>query len=110
MARRLWAESGTARLTSTWPDLRERPRIGSRPIVVTGATPWTFPDVWEQVAAAFPDAPAAIHGDRRISWAEFDRRAAALAATLLAHGWRPAPRWRSTCRTGPSTWSRSMAL
>jgi acyl-CoA synthetase (AMP-forming)/AMP-acid ligase II len=53
---------------------------------MTGTTTWTFPDVWEQVAAALPDAPAAIHGDRRIAWAEFDRRAAALAATLLAHG------------------------
>jgi 3-oxocholest-4-en-26-oate---CoA ligase len=48
--------------------------------------PWTFPDVWEQVVAAFPDAPAAIHGDRRISWAEFDRRACGLAAALLSHG------------------------
>ena len=47
---------------------------------------WTFPDVWEQAAAAFPDAPALIHGDRRISWAEFDRRAAALAATFERHG------------------------
>ena len=47
---------------------------------------WTFPDVWEQVAAAFPDAPAAIHGERRITWVEFDCRAAAIAATLLAHG------------------------
>ena len=53
---------------------------------MTATTAWTFPDVWEQVAAAFPDAPAAIHGDRRISWAEFDQRAAALAATLLGHG------------------------
>jgi fatty-acyl-CoA synthase len=50
---------------------------------------WTFPDVWERAAAAFPDAPAAIHGDRRIPWAEFDRRAGALAAALLRHGMAP---------------------
>ena len=37
-------------------------------------TAWTFADVWEQVAAVFPEAPAGIHGERRISWAEFDRR------------------------------------
>ncbi|HVW34172.1 MAG TPA: AMP-binding protein, partial [Acidimicrobiia bacterium] len=47
---------------------------------------WTFPAVWEKAAAAFPDAPAAIHGDRRITWAEFDRRAGAVAATLLGAG------------------------
>jgi fatty-acyl-CoA synthase len=53
---------------------------------VTATSAWTFPDVWEQVAAAFPEAPAAIHGDRRITWAEFDQRAAALAGALLAQG------------------------
>jgi 3-oxocholest-4-en-26-oate---CoA ligase len=50
---------------------------------------WTFPDVWEKVAAAFPDAPAAVHGDRRLTWAEFDRRAGSLAAALLAGGLEP---------------------
>lgn len=29
---------------------------------------------------------AQIHGERRLSWADFDRRADALAADLLAHG------------------------
>ena len=52
-------------------------------------TAWTFPDVWEQAADAFPAAPAAVHGERRISWTEFDRRAAALAAALLGEGLAP---------------------
>ena len=47
---------------------------------------WTFADIWEQVAAAFPDAPAAIHGDRRLTWREFDRRAASVASALLGEG------------------------
>ena len=50
---------------------------------------WNFPGVWEQAAAAFPDACAAVHGDRRVSWADFDRRAGALAAALVEHGLRP---------------------
>ncbi|MGH8997959.1 MAG: AMP-binding protein [Acidimicrobiia bacterium] len=52
-------------------------------------TAWTFADIWEHAAAAFPEAPAAVHGGRRISWADFDRRAGALAAALLDHGLRP---------------------
>jgi len=43
-----------------------------------------FADIWEAVAAARGDAPAQIHGDRRITWAEFDRRANGIAADLLA--------------------------
>ena len=50
---------------------------------------WNFPGVWEQAAAAFPNACAAVHGDRRVSWADFDRRAGALAAALVEHGLRP---------------------
>jgi len=50
---------------------------------------WTFPDVWERVAAAVPDAPAAVHGGRSLTWAEFDRRAGALAGALRAHGLEP---------------------
>ncbi len=47
---------------------------------------WCFADVWEEVAAAAPDRPAQIQGDRVLSWREFDRRANALAAHLLAAG------------------------
>jgi fatty-acyl-CoA synthase len=49
-------------------------------------TEWNFADVWEAVADTVPDEAAQIHGDRRFSWAEFDRRADGVAATLLAAG------------------------
>lgn len=47
---------------------------------------WCFADVWEEVAAAAPDRPAQIQGERVISWGDFDRRANALAAHLVAQG------------------------
>jgi 3-oxocholest-4-en-26-oate---CoA ligase len=47
---------------------------------------WSFADVWETVADAVPDAAAQIQGDRRVSWAEFDRRADGIAKTLLDLG------------------------
>ena len=47
---------------------------------------WTFADVWEVVAEQLPDAPAQIQGDRRITWAEFDRRANGVAQHLLDAG------------------------
>jgi acyl-CoA synthetase (AMP-forming)/AMP-acid ligase II len=46
----------------------------------------SFADVWEQVADAFPDATAQIHGDRRYTWREFDRRADGVAQALLDAG------------------------
>ena len=47
---------------------------------------WNFADVWEAVADTVPDDPAQIHGERRFSWADFDRRADGVAAALLAAG------------------------
>jgi acyl-CoA synthetase (AMP-forming)/AMP-acid ligase II len=47
---------------------------------------WNFADIWELVADELPDAPASIHGDRRITWREFDRRADGVASTLLDAG------------------------
>lgn len=47
---------------------------------------WNLADVWEVVADGIPDAPAAIHGDRRVMWRDFERRADGLARTLLAAG------------------------
>ena len=46
----------------------------------------SFADIWERIADAFPDAPAQIHGDRRITWREFDRRADGIAQALLDAG------------------------
>lgn len=49
-------------------------------------TEWNFADVWEVVAVQLPDAPALVHGDRRLVWSEFDRRANGVAAALLDAG------------------------
>jgi non-ribosomal peptide synthetase component E (peptide arylation enzyme) len=51
-------------------------------------TGWNFADIWEHHACRFPDAPALVHGDRRLTWGEMDRRADGVAATLLAIGVR----------------------
>jgi fatty-acyl-CoA synthase len=47
---------------------------------------WNFADVWEVVAQQVPDAQAQVQGDRRITWAEFDRRANGVAQALLDAG------------------------
>jgi len=47
---------------------------------------WNFADVWEVVAQQVPDATAQIHGDRRVSWAEHDRRANGIAQAFLDAG------------------------
>jgi acyl-CoA synthetase (AMP-forming)/AMP-acid ligase II len=47
---------------------------------------WTFADVWEVVAQQIPDDQCQVHGDRRIGWAEFDRRANGVAQALLERG------------------------
>ena len=47
---------------------------------------WNFADVWEVVAEAIPDAPALIHGDRVVSWSQFERRADGIGRALLALG------------------------
>ena len=47
---------------------------------------WNFADVWEVVAETLPDAPAQVQGDRRFSWAEFDRRADGIAQWFLDLG------------------------
>src|SRR5437016_3848075 len=44
---------------------------------------WNFADVWELVADAQPDKPATVHGDRRSTWAELDRRSDGVARALL---------------------------
>jgi acyl-CoA synthetase (AMP-forming)/AMP-acid ligase II len=43
---------------------------------------WNFGSVFESVADALPDRVAIVQGDRRHTWAEFDDRAARLAAAL----------------------------
>ena len=47
---------------------------------------WNLANVWEPIAAAIPDRPALIRGERTINYREFDRRANALARRLLDLG------------------------
>jgi len=49
-------------------------------------TAWTYANIWESVAAAVPDQPAIVQGDRVVSFAEFEAQADALATHLLAAG------------------------
>jgi acyl-CoA synthetase (AMP-forming)/AMP-acid ligase II len=49
-------------------------------------TDWNLADVFETVAECVPDAPCQIHGEREFTWRQFDGRANALAADLLAAG------------------------
>ncbi len=45
-----------------------------------------FATVWESIADAVPDEPAIIQGDRRVSWDQFEDRAARLATHLSVAG------------------------
>lgn len=49
-------------------------------------TAWIIADVWEAIAQKQPDRPALVQGERSVSWGEFDARADALAAHLVAAG------------------------
>jgi len=62
---------------------------------------WNFADVWEVVAETLPDAPAAVHGARRLTWAEFDGHADALAGWLLERGLVPGTTFAQYLYSGP---------
>jgi acyl-CoA synthetase (AMP-forming)/AMP-acid ligase II len=47
---------------------------------------WTYGELWETVADALPGAPALVQGDRRLTWADVDRRADGVAVALVAAG------------------------
>jgi fatty-acyl-CoA synthase len=53
---------------------------------VTATPPWNFADVYDAIAAAVPDRPCLVQGDRVVTWGEMDARAGALAADLTAAG------------------------
>lgn len=48
-----------------------------------------FADIWEAIAAAIPDAEAIIYQQRRLSWGDYEQRAARLASVLAGHGLKP---------------------
>jgi len=47
---------------------------------------WQYADVWDAIAEVRGDAPALVHGERRITWRDLSRRADALARSLVAAG------------------------
>jgi acyl-CoA synthetase (AMP-forming)/AMP-acid ligase II len=47
---------------------------------------WNNADIWDVIAAAQPEAPAVIHGERVVSWRDFSAQADALAAAMIAAG------------------------
>ncbi len=47
---------------------------------------WTYADIWETIAAAAPDRPCQIQGERVLTWSQFNSRADALAQALLEAG------------------------
>ena len=50
---------------------------------------WNFADLWESVSDEIAGEVVLIQGDRRVTWGEFDDRAARLAAGLSAVGLGP---------------------
>ena len=58
---------------------------------------WNFADLWESVSDAIADQVVLIQGDRRVTWGEFDDRAARLAAGLTAAGLPPGSKVASYC-------------
>jgi 3-oxocholest-4-en-26-oate---CoA ligase len=53
---------------------------------------WNMAAMWDLVAAAVPDAPALIHSGQVTRWAEYEQRAASLAAAFFANGLTPGGR------------------
>jgi 3-oxocholest-4-en-26-oate---CoA ligase len=47
---------------------------------------WNYATTWETMAREVPDREAVVCGDRRLTYAELDRRADRLAHVLAAHG------------------------
>src|SRR5579864_4599864 len=62
---------------------------------------WTYADVWESIAAVIPDRPAQIQGERVVSWADFDRRANALARRLIDLGLKQQSKIAAYLYNGP---------
>ena len=73
-------------------------------------TDWNFADVWEAVADTVPDAPAAIHGERRLSWGETERRANGVARFLLDLGLRHQDKVAHYLYNGPEYMESTFAI
>jgi acyl-CoA synthetase (AMP-forming)/AMP-acid ligase II len=62
---------------------------------------WNYADVWESVAEVHPEAQAVVYGATRRPWWEFDRRADAIAASLLDAGLGPQAKVAQYLYNGP---------
>ena len=63
--------------------------------------PWNHGDLLDGVAEVVaPDSPALIHGDRTVSWREFDQRTNRLARALIERGGRPGDKVALYMRNG----------
>lgn len=49
---------------------------------------WNFADVWEVIAGVIPDSVAQRHGERAISWRQFNAQANGVARALIEAGLR----------------------
>jgi fatty-acyl-CoA synthase len=50
---------------------------------------WNFADLWESLSDALSERVVLVQGDRRVTWRDFDDRAARLAAAFTAAGLTP---------------------
>ncbi|MEU4569918.1 amino acid adenylation domain-containing protein [Micromonospora sp. NPDC023956] len=76
---------------------------GESPVGVAAAPPaGTVPELVSAWAAATPDVPAVVAGDRVTTYAELDRAAATLADRLRAAGARPGVRVAVRLRRSPA--------
>jgi fatty-acyl-CoA synthase len=50
---------------------------------------WHFAAIWESIADFKPSSEALVDGDQRLTWREFDDRAARLASCYQQRGLKP---------------------
>ena len=62
---------------------------------------WNFAAVWTGIAEVVPDRDALVCGDRRVSWGDFDERAARLASYLWNQGVRAGDKVAIVCTNRP---------
>jgi len=73
----------------------------NEPVASPSAPDVNLADAWEAIAAAVPDADALIHGGTVRSWAQFEERAARLAAVFTAAGVGPDAKIAHYMTNGP---------
>jgi len=59
------------------------------PVAYSAVMEMHWATMWESIADAVPDAPAATNGDTTLTWAEYDDRASRVAAAYAAAGLAP---------------------